>query len=82
MILALLDSHKKTGQTERHNRLFCTLYGAPGEMIRGRRRYATTLSRACGARLEPPTAWFVARLHVYNHVLIRHLRCLPIQYRI
>lgn len=25
MFLSLLDSHKKTGRTERHNRLFCIL---------------------------------------------------------
>jgi len=34
--------------------------------LQGRRRCATTLSRTFGARLELPTAWFVARPHYFT----------------
>ena len=30
MFVSLLDSHKKTGQAVRHNRLICISHGAPG----------------------------------------------------
>jgi hypothetical protein len=35
------------------------LLGLAPSPLRGRRRFTTTLSRACSARLELPTAWFV-----------------------
>ena len=51
------------------------IFGAPGEItraapspLRGRRHFATTLSRAVyGARLELPTAWFVV-FHLKPHI--------------
>ena len=52
--------------------------GAPGEItraapspLRGRRHFATTLSRAVyGARLELPTAWFVVSKPIANIMII------------
>ena len=62
----------RTSQTK-NRRKAGFLFGAPGVItraapspLRGRRRCATALSRACGARLKLPTAWFVARPHNYT----------------